>query len=87
MTAPLDTIDPEVITLDPEVITLDCIANSEAHTDASGRRSYQIAGGGRFARSITGWVFSLYGVTTTVTVPSTIAALEARDARHLGAAA
>jgi hypothetical protein len=68
-------------------INFDCIAQSEATVDAQGRRRYLIGGGGYFARAITGWVFSVYGTVVTVSVPSTIAALEAREARELGVAA
>ena len=70
-----------------DVINFDAIAASEVETDSLGRRRYLIGGGGYFARSIAGWLFSCYGTVTTVSVPSTIAALEARDAREIGVAA
>lgn len=68
-----------------DVINYDCIRQSELVVDRNGRRRYEISGGGYFARSIYGWSFSVYGVVTTVTVPSTIAALEQRDALAVAA--
>ena len=47
---------------------------------ATGRRRYLMGGGGHFSRAITGWVFTVNDQTVTVSVPSTIAALETRDA-------
>jgi hypothetical protein len=75
-------------TPDPiDIINMGCIAASEAEVDASHRTKYHVGGGGYFARSITGWVFCVYGAVTTVSVPTTIAALEAREARQFEVAA
>lgn len=71
-----------------DIINMGCIAASEAEVDpASGRTKYHVGGGGYFTRSITGWVFCVYGVVTTVSVPTTIAALNAREARQFEVAA
>lgn len=39
-----------------------------------------VACGGLFRRSIVGWSFQVAGQTVTVSVPTTLVALEARDA-------
>ena len=48
--------------------------------DVSGRRFY-LASGGRFYRQLGGWQFSDGRQSYAVSVPETIAALEARAAR------
>ena len=61
-------------------INSDAIASCPIVEDPlTGRRKFLLGGGGYFTRAITGWVFILNGSAVTVSVPSTIAALEARD--------
>ena len=62
-------------------INADAIASCPIIEDPlTGRRKFMLGGGAYFTRAITGWVFIFNGSAVTVSVPSTIAALEARDA-------
>jgi hypothetical protein len=64
-----------------DIINRDAIASCPVSEDPlTGRRKFLLGGGAYFTRAITGWVFNLNGSAVTVSVPSTIAALEARDA-------
>lgn len=81
------TTTPDLIDSTIDRINADSIAIAPVIEDTmTGRRKFLLGGGGYFTRSITGWVFSLNGVAVTVSVPSTIAALEARDASLVRAA-
>lgn len=71
---PIDGINVELIVAAPIV-----------RDPETGRRRILQAGGGYYTRSITGWVFVHQDTAVTVSVPTTLAALEARDAQVVAA--